>query len=268
MAVARPQLIDELPPLSARSVIASTLLGTEPPRLPGQLLVRIGRQFGIAEGTVRVAMSRMLAAGELVVSNGVYELAGRLRERQRRQDRSRHPQPRAWNGSWRLAVVVAEGRSADERTELRSAMRVLRFAELREGVWLRPDNLELDPTAAAVADSQCTWFRSETDESLAVDELFEVDSWKRRALDLSVAMSEVANDLERGSTEALVPGFILDAAVLRHFLADPLLPRELLPFDWPGQTLRHDYERYDSAFKRVLGDFFSAERATLSPHGS
>ena len=175
--------------------------------------------------------------------DGVYELVGRLRERQRRQDRSRHPEPRAWNGWWRLAVVVAEGRSADERTELRSAMRVLRFAELREGVWLRPDNIELDPTAAAVADAQCTWFRSETDESLAADELFEVESWKRRALDLSIAMSDVANDLERGSTDALVPGFILDAAVLRHFLADPLLPGELLPFDWPGQTLRDDYER-------------------------
>ena len=52
-------------PLSARSVVASTLLGMRPPRLPTQILVRSGALFGIAEGTTRVALSRMVAAGEL-----------------------------------------------------------------------------------------------------------------------------------------------------------------------------------------------------------
>ena len=51
--------------LTARSVIASTLLGTEPPRLPGRVLVRVGELFGITEGTIRTALSRMVASGEL-----------------------------------------------------------------------------------------------------------------------------------------------------------------------------------------------------------
>ena len=33
--------------------------------------------------------------------------------------------------------------------------------------------------------------------------------------------------------------------MLRHFVADPLLPRELLPRRWPGDALRADYDRYD-----------------------
>ncbi|MEO9224032.1 MAG: hypothetical protein ABI276_03475, partial [Acidimicrobiales bacterium] len=48
---------------SARSVIASTLLGVHPPRLSGRALIRTGALFDIAEGTVRVALSRMSATG-------------------------------------------------------------------------------------------------------------------------------------------------------------------------------------------------------------
>ncbi|MGX1515546.1 DNA-binding transcriptional regulator PaaX [Streptomyces collinus] len=34
------------------------------------------------------------------------------------------------------------------------------------------------------------------------------------------------------------------AAVVRHLLADPVLPAELLPADWPGTALRDAYARY------------------------
>ncbi|MYS54788.1 PaaX domain-containing protein, C- domain protein, partial [Streptomyces sp. SID6013] len=34
------------------------------------------------------------------------------------------------------------------------------------------------------------------------------------------------------------------AAVVRHLLADPVLPAELLPPHWPGAALRDAYARY------------------------
>ena len=43
-------------PLTARSIIASTLLGTHPPVLRGQLMVRLVELFGVPEGTTRVAL--------------------------------------------------------------------------------------------------------------------------------------------------------------------------------------------------------------------
>ncbi len=55
-----------LRPLTTRSVLLSTLLGAHPPRLRARHLVRVGRLFGIAEGTVRVALSRMVADGDVV----------------------------------------------------------------------------------------------------------------------------------------------------------------------------------------------------------
>jgi phenylacetic acid degradation operon negative regulatory protein len=54
--------------------------------MPGSRLVRWCGIFGIAEGTARVALSRMVERGELVADDGVYELAGRVRGRQPAQD--------------------------------------------------------------------------------------------------------------------------------------------------------------------------------------
>ena len=77
-------------PLTARSVLLSVLLGSDPPRLPVLLLVRTTGLFGIAEGTTRTALSRMAAAGEVQALGGAYELsAPRLLARQARQSASR-----------------------------------------------------------------------------------------------------------------------------------------------------------------------------------
>ncbi|HEX8582205.1 MAG TPA: hypothetical protein VF640_07745, partial [Acidimicrobiales bacterium] len=99
-------------PLTARNVIASTLLGVRPPELAGRVLVRSGELFGIAEGTTRVALSRMVAAGELEADGGRYRLTGRLLARQARQAESRTGATGPWDGTWRLAVVTADRRPA------------------------------------------------------------------------------------------------------------------------------------------------------------
>ena len=61
--------------LTARSVIASTLLGVDPPRLPTLALVRSGELFGLSEGATRTALSRMAAAGEVEADGTGYRLA-------------------------------------------------------------------------------------------------------------------------------------------------------------------------------------------------
>src|SRR5690349_8633221 len=95
-------------PLSARSVIASLLLGLHPPQMRAARLVQWCELFGIAPGTARVALSRMTERGELVAVDGTYELAGRVRARQSTQEWSlaaRAP-ARRWPGDWRFGVVV------------------------------------------------------------------------------------------------------------------------------------------------------------------
>ena len=65
--------------------------GCEPPVLPVRSLVAVGELFGIAPGTMRTALSRMVAAGELSVDDDGYRLVGRLLERKAAQDIGRRP---------------------------------------------------------------------------------------------------------------------------------------------------------------------------------
>ncbi|MDQ1437139.1 MAG: phenylacetic acid degradation operon negative regulatory protein [Acidimicrobiaceae bacterium] len=235
--------------------------------LPARVLVRAGELFGISEGTLRVALSRMVAAGELETADGSYRLAGRLLDRQARQEASRAATTRAWRGqAWRFAFVAGERRSAEQRGELRAAMRALRLAELREGVWLRPDNLRVDDgaEAAAVVAEQCVQAVGKLtglgegdvvggvrDADMA-SRLWDVAGWARRAGGLRRSLARSLPGVKAGRVEELAAGFVLSADVLRHFQADPLLPDELLPEDWPGAALRAEYAAWDRAYRALL----------------
>jgi phenylacetic acid degradation operon negative regulatory protein len=247
-------------PLTARSVIGSTLLGVHPPELSSRLLVRSGELFGISEGTTRTALSRMVASGELEADGGSYRLAGPLLARQARQDASRRADRFTWDGAWALAVVVAARRPAAARSELRQAMRRLKLAELREGVWTRPANLDpqRDPDASAAADAQCRWFATQSidDAARLAQSLWDLGGWARTADRLRARLRRLQPALDAGDSDVLAEAFVVSATVLRHLLADPLLPVELLPPRWPGDELRGDYDRYDAAFKDVWRAWF------------
>ncbi|WP_058042747.1 PaaX family transcriptional regulator C-terminal domain-containing protein [Streptomyces roseifaciens] len=231
--------------LTARSVVLSTLLGHHPPALPARALVRVGELFGTAEGTVRTALTRMVAAGDLEQHDGTYRLTDRLLARQARQDDSRAPRTRPWDGGWEIAVVTPERRSAADRAALRQAMAALRLGELREGCWMRPANLLRDRPPVVTA--QCTLLTGapEGDPARLAAALWDLDGWAARARFLESALRE-------DRTAALAERFTVSAAVLRHLLSDPVLPRELLPADWPGAELRRRYEAFDRDFRALL----------------
>ncbi|MFI0482748.1 PaaX family transcriptional regulator C-terminal domain-containing protein [Actinomadura sp. 9N215] len=235
----------QIRPLTARSVVLSTLLGVHPPRLPARYLVRVGELFGIAEGTIRVALSRMVNSGDLVQAGGTYALTERLLERQARQDESRLPPVLPWDGVWEIAVITAERRPAADRAALRQAMSALRLAELREGTWLRPANLTRRRPDIVVR--QCTFLKGRPEEEPATlaAALWDLDAWAAKAHALSTALTEATAIAER---------FTLAAAILRHLVNDPLLPAELLPSGWPGPNLRVQYEHFESEFEQLLSE--------------
>jgi len=244
------------PQLTARSVLASVLLGTDPPWLPTRLLVRTAEVFGISEGTARTALSRMVTAGEAETVRGGYQLIGRLVVRQDRQLASRRAVTLPWDGTWELAAVDADGsRPAADRAALREALYQLRLVELREGLWGRPDNLEpsRSPAASAVVATWCRWWRgARPDPAPEVGPLWDLDGWAARAEELRDEMLALLLPLEDDDRRALAAGFVTSADVLRHLQADALLPPELLPPGWPGDALRTEYDRYDRAYRAVL----------------
>ena len=133
-----------MPNMTARSVVLSVLLGAHPAWASASELIRLTADFGIKETTLRVALTRMVSGGDLIRSADGYRLSDRLLARQRRQDEAMRPRVKAWHGDWVVLIVTSVGTDARTRAALRTTMHHKRFGELREGVWMRPDNLDLE----------------------------------------------------------------------------------------------------------------------------
>lgn len=220
--------------MTARSVVLSVLLGAHPAWASAGELVRLTSDFDIREPTLRVALTRMVGAGDLVRSADGYRLSDRLLARQRRQDAVLNPHTRPWGGIWTTLVITTVGTDARTRAALRNTLSDRRFGELREGVWLRPDNLD-DTLPEEILDRVRVLHARDDDPAGLAARLWDLPAWSQtghRLLDEMAAARDV-------------PGrFIAAAAVVRHLLSDPVLPEELLPDRWPGDPLRAAYQNF------------------------
>ena len=230
VATARPGS-EVAPRLTARSVVLSVLLGTRTACATPAELVALTAGFGIREAALRVALTRMAAAGDLVRSADGYRLSDRLLARQRRQDAALDPQTRVWDGQWLTVLVTATGADARTRTAMRAALRDARFGELREGVWLRPDNLGAGLPGAV--HGRVRVLRSRDDDPVGLAGLlWDLPGWAAAGRRLLTRMDEAHDVPSR---------FEVAAAIVRHLLTDPVLPAPLLPAHWPGAELRQRY---------------------------
>jgi phenylacetic acid degradation operon negative regulatory protein len=220
--------------MTARSVVLSVLLGAHPAWATAAELVRLTSDFGIRESTVRVALTRMVGAGDLVRSEDGYRLSHRLMARQRRQDDAIDPRRRDWDGVWTTLVITSVGTDARTRAGLRNTLQDKRFAELREGVWMRPDNVAVDLGADVTERVRILHARDDDPAALAA-QLWDLSGWAASGRRMLAEMT-AADDM---------PGrFLVAAAMVRHLLTDPVLPEELLPDDWPGAGLRAAYQDF------------------------
>jgi phenylacetic acid degradation operon negative regulatory protein len=220
--------------MTARSVVLSVMLGAHPAWASSADLIRLTGDFDIKEATLRVALTRMVSAGDLVRSADGYRLSDRLLARQRRQDDSMRPQLRPWSGSWTTLIVTSIGTDARTRATLRTTLHHKRFGELREGVWMRPDNLELE-LDSGVRDRVRVMRAHDDDPAGLAGQLWDLPSWAHTGQRLLDDMADAADVPDR---------FVTAAGMVRHLLTDPVLPDELLPANWPGTRLRAAYNAF------------------------
>jgi phenylacetic acid degradation operon negative regulatory protein len=220
--------------MTARSVVLSVLLGAHPAWATAAELIRLTADFDIKEATLRVALTRMVSAGDLVRSDDGYRLSDRLLARQRRQDDAINPQLRSWDGTWTTLIITSVGVDARTRSALRNSLQQSRFAELREGVWLRPDNLKVELPRDVLRRVRVLHGYDDSPEEL-VGQLWNLKRWASTGQQL----------LDESTSAADIPSrFIAAAAIVRHLLTDPVLPDELLPDSWPGAALRQYYAEF------------------------
>lgn len=259
-----------LRPLTPRSIVLSVLLGTHPPAMPVRRLLDVTALFGISDGTVRTALSRMVAAGELVGDDGVYRLDGPLLARQREQDAGRTDPPPTWDGSWWFAIVTAERRSLAERRSFRARALGARLGELRADTWIRPANIDVPRDLDAIV---LTRGPLETgDDGALADRLWDLEALDRRSRAHAARLRTSIDALDASGrdpdlVESALPGAFVDlAAAQRHLRTEPQLPAELAPSTAPAD-LRRDYRAAVGIFQQRLREFFERDEATWDRSG-
>jgi phenylacetic acid degradation operon negative regulatory protein len=237
-------------PLNARSLVLSVLLGLPNPRLPASSMARLAELFDIAPGTMRTAISRMLAAGELTSVNGDYELAGPLVERKAAQDIGRRPAGDAWDGTWWIVTVTSPSRDLAARRDFRTSMANARMGELRPDTWMRPANLAGPRTDAGTIVVRGP-VAGEDGATLAA-RLWDLHGIGRRCSALRIAVDGDIDRLAHGTDGDVASGIMLAAAVVHFLRAEPLLPDALTPDGWATDDLRERYASFDRALGRAL----------------
>ena len=171
-----------------------------------------------------------------------YRLSDRLLARQRRQDDAIDPRLRKWDGTWTTLVITSVGTDARTRAALRTTLQDKRFGELREGVWLRPDNLDVDLTADVLGRVRVLHVQRRRARRARRPTVGPAGMGCASATDYSTKWQRPTD----------IPGrFVAAAAMVRHLLTDPVLPDELLPDDWPGDALRTAYTNFAAELARA-----------------
>jgi phenylacetic acid degradation operon negative regulatory protein len=249
-------------PLNARSLALSVLLGTHPPRASGRGLVALGELFGVRAGTMRTALSRLVAAGDVANDDGTYVLTDRLAARQAAQDIGRRPADVPWGGTWHTAVATPDQRDLAERRTDRDLLQNARFGELRPDIWLRPANL---PAPALGADwLVTTGIVSGTAATDLVARLWRVERIAHDARTLGEQLAGLTESLDRDDPASIPPAFELSARIVRFLRNDPLLPTSLLPAEWPVPDLRTRYDAFEPVLQAMMRPFL---RAPAAAHG-
>lgn len=258
-----------MPSPTARSLLLDLLSTLRRGSMPVRALVEAGALFGIAEGSMRVALTRGLADGLLERDErGAYRLGDRASAVAERVASWRRldARVRSWSGGWLAAIATgpANGRPAQRRHA--RALRLLGFRELTRGVAVRPDNLAggIEATRAegtrfglAPGSIVCELHALDAvSEARArtlwnADELVEGYRRTQRALDASAGRLAALPD-----AAAMVESFRLGGAALRQLTLDPLLPEPIVPAD-ERAALVAAMRRYDAAGRSCWSAFLA-----------
>jgi phenylacetic acid degradation operon negative regulatory protein len=227
-------------PPAAGSFVLDLLSTLKRGSMPVRALLEAAEPLGIAPGSVRVALARLLAGGQVARdARGRYRLGAAAAPLAQHVGAWRHAEARLrpWTpGRW-LAVQTGAAAAPSARGE--RARRLLGLRAFVPGLSLRPDNLRggvgaLRAELAALGpDPQVLVF-----ELSGLDPASEARArglWDAAALGAGYARSleELAASTRRlpglPEAEARAESFLLGGRVIRQLALDPLLPEAIAP---------------------------------------
>ncbi len=253
--VASPTVASPTVTVSARTLIDGSFNAAGEAQLAA--VYDVGLALGIAEQTVRLALRRMQAAGELTqIGRG---RAGRIERTPDARARTRRERALVdfafaqdagsvvWDEKWRLYAFSIPERSRAERDALRNALVWLGAAPIGAGMYASPHELG-DELAATLSPTTIErWLVRATSTDLTLpgfsthqdiaEGLWPAETTIAAYAPLAAVLASPANgslDEIATSARALQLAEGLDQALA----VDPLLPGELRQADWEPKRLR------------------------------
>jgi phenylacetic acid degradation operon negative regulatory protein len=245
-------------------------------------LIKLATPFGLSERLVRTATARLAHDGwvkaQRVGKLSEYRLSGGGRERFAEATQRIYGESNSkWPGRWTLVVLPAMPAAARHR--LRKELTWQGFGELASGVFAHPDvpvhGVELSLEGA---DSPADAFIFEADLAAHGVPARLVDlGWD--LVDLAKRYQRFVRRFERAAAALRAQpadpasGFVLRTLLIHEYrrlhLRDPLLPKRLLPANWPGhraaELCRDIYGRVFAASELHLSSVATRLKGALPP---
>ena len=255
---------------TARSLILDLLATLRGGSMPVAALVEAAALFGIPAGSVRVALTRLVASERVVRDRrGHYRLGPATRPVEARIASWRDPESRRvpWTGGFAAVLEDVAGRAgaAGRRARTR-ALRLLGLRTLRPGLHLRPDNLrggipgirrELEALGLPEGDAVVRLSDLDPGADGRLRELFDVRALERAEVELRRELERSLRRLDRLAPDrARVESFLLGGRAIRTLVLDPLLPEEIAP-GGARRALVETLRRYDRAGRAAWRPFLA-----------
>ncbi len=241
---------------TAKSLILDLLSTLRRGTMPVGALVETGALFGIAENSVRVAITRLLAGGRVERdARGRYRLGAAAQPVGRRATawRKIETRQRRWDSSW---IGVLEPRPGDggSRRRRNRALHLLGFRGLAPALFVRPDNLrggidalrtELSALGLPPGDLVFELRSLDAVTSARARALWDSDALRTAHRELRTELEGAIRDFDTLPVDrAMVTSFLLGGQAIRQLVLDPLLPDDIAPGD-ERRELLDTMVRYD-----------------------
>lgn len=238
-------------------------------------LIRLLKEFGHNEQSVRVAMSRMMKQGwlesEKKGNKSYYFLTTRGEARmEEAANRIFKFTPNDWDGKWRMLIYAIPEEKRQVRDELRKELLWSGFGSFSNGCWISPNNLEKQAELLIEKydiQNYVDFFVSEyhgpqTNKSLVEKgwPLQEIDGKYKKFIaaysNQFIVHQSMMNDGRLTDAECFVERTNLVHEYRKFLFTDPGLPKELLPKIWSGNHAALLFEQYYKLLAQPASHFF------------
>ncbi|MUK88664.1 phenylacetic acid degradation operon negative regulatory protein PaaX [Ornithinibacillus sp. L9] len=240
-------------------------------------LIRLLKEFGHNEQSVRAAISRMSKQGwvqsEKRGNKSYYSLTERGKKRMEEASKRIYKlESPSWDGDWRMLVYTIPEEKRHLRDELRKELVWSGFGLLSNSCWITPNPLEEQVQnliekyniAPYVSFFRATYEGLQTNKSL-VEKCWDLDNINEKYSQFIQEYSQKyildKNKLEKGDMSD--GNCFVECALLVHeyrkfLFVDPSLPQELLPEKWLGDSAATLFNDYYHMLAKPAKRFFEA----------